>query len=95
MRVLEREHEILVILMEELAELQQECAKMIRFGIGKENTERFSKELGDVLCMLDFAHEHDMFSWGDANEAVAAKHEKLHTWSNLFNELDKQKQKTG
>jgi hypothetical protein len=75
--------------MEELAELQQVCAKMIRFGVDKENADNFSKELGDVLCMLDFAHQHDMFSWGDADDGANAKYEKLKVWSNLFNDISK------
>ena len=55
-----RERELLVILMEECAEVQQRAAKLIRFGRDEvqpgqplSNAERLADEYGDMLALLD------------------------------------------
>jgi len=74
--------ELLTILMEELAELQVECSKLIRFG--GSTSENFVKEIGDVYAMINLCHENDMFSWKDVELQEQKKIEKLKQWSNLF-----------
>lgn len=78
-----RDHELLTILMEELAELIVECSKLQRFGF--DDLTKFQKELGDVMAMVDLCHEHDLFSWTQVEQHQLEKIEKLKQWSNLFN----------
>lgn len=54
------ERELLTILVEECAEVQQRATKALRFGIGEiqprqehTNSERLAAEIGDVLEMVD------------------------------------------
>lgn len=77
------EHEVLQILQEECAEVVQEASKCVRFGT-EENLLRLEKEIGDVLCMLDILHKHDMVSFTRLEEHIQAKYEKLKTYSNLL-----------
>ena len=78
-------HELLVILMEECAEVTQEASKLIRFGENPENLDRFEKEVGDLYCMIDLLHANDMISFTRLDEYAQAKYEKLKEFSNLIN----------
>jgi len=73
--------EILTILMEECGELIQACSKSIRRG--EFNSIQLSDEIGDVMTLINIAHEYDMFSWDYVLEREEVKREKLKTWSNL------------
>lgn len=73
--------ELLVILMEECGELIQECSKLIRRG--EIESPDFTKEIGDVLTLIDLAHKADMFSYTDTDARYHEKIEKLSKWSNL------------
>lgn len=77
-------HELLVILMEECAEVTQEASKLIRFGENPENMDRFEKEVGDLYCMIDLLHSNDMISFTRLDEYAQAKYEKLRKYSKLF-----------
>ena len=74
--------EVLTILMEECGELVQACSKSIRRG--EFNSIQLSDEIGDVMTLINIAHEYDMFSWDDVLEREEVKREKLKTWSNLI-----------
>jgi NTP pyrophosphatase (non-canonical NTP hydrolase) len=74
--------ELLVILMEECGELIQECSKLIRRG--EYESQDFTKEVGDVLTLIDLAHKYDMFSYNDTDERYEEKINKLRKWSNLL-----------
>ena len=81
--------ELLTIVMEECAEVIQACSKIIRFGPdseydGKTSLDSLEKEIGDLYCMLDLLHEHDMISWTNVDEYSQQKYEKLRKWSNLI-----------
>jgi len=76
--------ELLVILMEECGELIQECSKCIRKG--DYDRQEFKDELGDVMTMIDLAHEWDMFSWAECDERIEYKRNKLKKWSRLIND---------
>lgn len=76
--------ELLVIMMEECGELIQECAKLIRRG--ETSSEDFTKEIGDVLTMIELAHKADMFSYVDTDKRYDEKIEKLKVWSNLIDD---------
>ena len=83
------EEELLIILMEECAEVIQQASKIIRFGktppTKKEKS--LAKELGDLLCMIILLEEYGTVSKNAVTENCLAKREKLKEWSNLPLEL--------
>ena len=70
--------------MEECGELIQECSKLIRMN--ETSSVAFTKELGDVLCLIDLAHKADMFSYNDTDQRYHEKMEKLKQWSGLVDD---------
>ena len=81
--------ELLTITMEECAEVIQACSKILRFGPDSEydgvtSLDSLEKEIGDLYCMLDLLHKHDMFSWTKVDEYAMEKEKKLRKWSNLI-----------
>ena len=79
--------ELLVILMEECAEVQQEASKLIRFGSETwADVLNFEKEIGDLLCMIDLCYENDLIDPDAVEQHMLAKREKLKKWSNLLDE---------
>ena len=44
---------LLVILMEECAEVQKEAAKALRFGLHPDNVLRLNNELNDLVAMVE------------------------------------------
>jgi NTP pyrophosphatase (non-canonical NTP hydrolase) len=78
---LDERDELMVILAEECSEVAIECAKMIRFGY--DSNQKLESEVGDLMCMLNLLHEHDLISWNNVDACAEAKREKLKTWSNL------------
>ena len=82
-----RNEELLVILMEECAEVQQEASKLIRFGSDTwADVLQFEKEIGDLLCMIDLCHKEGLISEDAIIQAAEAKYEKLKKWSNLLDD---------
>lgn len=79
-----KQEECLVILMEECGELIQECCKMMRKN--DYNSVDFCEEVGDVIAMLQIAHELGLYTEDQAIERAAVKKAKLTKWSNLYNE---------
>ena len=71
----------MTILGEECAEVIQETCKIKRFGLDPENLERFEKELGDLLCMIEICHEADLISFSKIDEYILEKREKLRYYS--------------
>ena len=80
---LECNTELMVITMEECGELIEACSKAIRCEDYKDNP-RLIEEVGDVYCMIELLHEYDLISWGDIEERVKIKKEKLKKWSDLL-----------
>jgi hypothetical protein len=79
--------ELLVILMEECAEVQQEASKLIRFGSETwADVLNFEKEIGDLMCMVALCQEAGLIDEDAVIEAADAKREKLKKWSNLLDE---------
>lgn len=83
--------EIMDILQEECAEVIVAVSKISRFGIdnykpGKPLTNRqhLAEELGDLQAMIDLCVEHNVVSLAEVDLAKNAKHEKLKTWSNIY-----------
>ena len=62
----DREREILIVLMEECAEVIQAASKLLRFGKenrpdnGISNIETLSKEIGDLRYMLTMVRDADL-----------------------------------
>ena len=75
--------ELLTITMEECGELIQQCSKAIRSNDYYDN-DKLTEEVGDVYCMMELLHEYDLISWGDIEERVKIKKEKLKKWSDLI-----------
>lgn len=77
------EREILVILMEECAEVIQAASKLVRFGRenrpegGALNTEILSAEIGDVLCMVELAQKAWLMHGPDIHNGTIRKRERL------------------
>lgn len=78
-----RIEELMIILMEECAEVTQAASKVIRFG-EENNIKDLEKEIGDLQCMLDMVHEEDLISWTAVEQYSECKRMKLRTHSNLF-----------
>ncbi len=75
--------ELMTIAMEECGELIQECSKAIRSD-HYYNNDKLTKEVGDVMCMIELMHEYDLISWTDVDERVFEKKKKLMKWSSLL-----------
>ena len=75
--------ELMTITMEECGELIQECSKAIRCDNYYDN-EKLTKEVGDVMCMLELMHKYDLISWNDVDKRVDKKMNKLKKWSGLI-----------
>jgi NTP pyrophosphatase (non-canonical NTP hydrolase) len=73
-----RINELLVILSEECAEVQQAASKCIRFGMdseynGQTNRQRLESELGDFLAMFKLIVEETTISEENVMNAAEAK----------------------
>lgn len=88
-------NEALIITAEECAEVIQQISKIMRFGIdlpyvtandGTTNRQQLEKEIGDLICMIDILFELGVIDSTAVTRAEIAKRDKLHKWSNLFNE---------
>ena len=79
--------ELLVILMEECAEVQQEASKLIRFGSDTwADVLNFEKEIGDLMCMVALCQQAGLIDEDAIMQAAEAKREKLKKWSNLIDD---------
>jgi len=74
----------MAITAEECGELTQVCMKILRRGeIDQNMRTKLIEEVGDVMCMIDLMHEHDIFSFTDVEERIDIKKDKLRVWSDL------------
>ena len=74
--------ELLVILMEECAEVIQEASKLIRFP--ENDTSKLTKELGDLQFMMNLTANHLGIDPVDIRVQMDKKRKKLETYSSLF-----------
>ena len=86
-----RIQEILDILQEECAEVIQNISKCRRFGLDNEylkgsgtQREQLTKEIGDVLAMVELLKEHGVITQTELDLAKRNKFAKLHQWSNIY-----------
>jgi len=74
--------ELLVILMEECAEVIQEASKLIRFP--ENNTDKLTKELGDLQFMINLTANHLHIDSVDIDVQMNKKRKKLEIYSSLI-----------
>lgn len=77
-----QEKEILVILMEECAELTQTCSKILRAGKKPDYMANFNQEIADVKVMMDLADSSGLIT-GDIKQLYQKKINNLRKWSDL------------
>ena len=77
-----QEKEILVILMEECAELTQTCSKILRAGKKPDFMANFHQEVADVRVMIDLAESSGLVV-ADLKKLYQNKINKLRQWSDL------------
>jgi len=82
LRELDEEVELLTIIMEECAEVQQQCAKRIRFG-SKANKFHLKAEIADLFAMLDIMAEYGIIDLDEMEFAKIQKRNKLKIYSHL------------
>lgn len=73
--------EALIILAEECSEVVQECSKLLRFH---GTTDNLTKEIGDMLVLIDYLHENGMIDLQLIEKSMENKKEKLQSWSTLY-----------
>jgi hypothetical protein len=78
------EREILTILIEEAAEVQQRATKMLRFGRDEvqpgqslTNAQRLSDEIGDLYALIEMAEDIGLSDISRTAEAMILKRGKL------------------
>jgi hypothetical protein len=78
------QRELLVILMEEAAEITQRASKALRFGLdevqpGQEfsNAQRLAHEIGDLEEVVHQLHQLDTLAYRDVETGTWAKREQL------------------
>ena len=76
--------ELMIITMEECGELTQACSKVLRTNFSKETIEDLTKEVADVMCMIELMKEHLYIKQSDIVEGIQNKRNKLKIWSNLI-----------
>ena len=77
--------ELMIITMEECGELTQACSKVLRTNFSKETIENLTKEVADVMCMIELMKEHLYIKNSDIVQGIQNKRDKLKIWSNLIN----------
>ena len=82
--LMDKQPEALVITMEECGELTQACSKVIRTDQKEEYMRELTKEVGDVMCMIDLLVQNNLVDENDIKLCAKKKREKLKKWSNLF-----------
>ena len=75
--------ELLVILMEECAEVQQACSKVLRYGEDRENINKLISEVGDLQCMIELLASNLEISEQEMYKGIHNKRKKLVKRSNL------------
>ena len=82
--------EILDILQEECGEAVVAISKCRRFGMensykdGGTQREHLTQEAGDVILLLDFLIENNIFTQAELDAAKLRKKEKLKVWSRIY-----------
>ena len=97
---MDRLTELMVITMEECGELTQACSKVLRKQdfekrkwmrkeVLEESKKELTKEVADVMCMIELMEEQGLVKHEDIVEGIQHKREKLKIWSKLISEESK------
>jgi NTP pyrophosphatase (non-canonical NTP hydrolase) len=85
------QNEILDILQEECGEVVQMISKCRRFGLDNEygkdaetNRSRLTKEVGDLMCMIQLMQEAGIVDIAEVMFAAGKKRIKLKEWSKVY-----------
>ena len=78
--------------MEECGELTQACSKVLRKRENQQITREpskqslvdLTKEVADVMCMIDLMKEQGLVNDFDLMQGVKSKRDKLKIWSKLI-----------
>ena len=98
-----RLEEILVILSEECAEVQQAAIKCVRFGMhsvstlepqGPNNTQRLETEIGDLFAMIKLLYQESNLSEANIMNAAEAKLVKVEKFMKNGKKLRQNKAKS-
>ena len=91
---MEKLTELMIITMEECGELTQACSKLLRkqdfakkqnvYSILEDPKQELTKEVADVMCMIELMQEQGLVNLIDIKEGIKSKRNKLKTWSNLI-----------
>jgi|TARA_Y100000031_G_scaffold29056_1_gene32159 NTP pyrophosphatase (non-canonical NTP hydrolase) len=91
---MEKLTELMIITMEECGELTQACSKLLRkqdfaktnnvYSILEDSKQELTKEVADVMCMIELMQEQGLVNLIDIKEGIKSKRNKLKTWSNLI-----------
>ena len=84
--------ELMIITMEECGELTQACSKVLRKRENQQITREpskqslvdLTKEVADVMCMIDLMREQGLVNDFDLMQGVKSKRDKLKIWSKLI-----------
>jgi hypothetical protein len=76
--------ELLVITMEECAEVQLAASKLYRFGSDTaERVHELEVEVGDLMCMIELLDDYNLINMDAVRGHKYFKREKLKKWSDL------------
>jgi|TARA_R110001606_G_scaffold363333_3_gene517382 NTP pyrophosphatase (non-canonical NTP hydrolase) len=81
-----KREELLVITMEECAEVSQACSKMLRFN-EQVDYSNLQDEIGDLMCMIELLKAQGLVTDQQITKRIEVKKEKLKKWSSLFDEV--------
>ena len=78
--------------MEECGELTQACSKVLRKRENQQITKLpskqslmdLTKEVADVMCMIELMKEQGLITESDINQGIESKRDKLKIWSKLI-----------
>lgn len=76
-----KQAEQLIILMEEAAELQQAASKILRFGSDEDNLDQLTKEIGDLLGIIDWVTKEFDINPDALIQYANRKQEKMKHWT--------------
>lgn len=75
-------NELLLVVMEECAEVQVEASKVMRFP--DNSYDKLEKELGDLYAMIQILQEWDVISFTNIDEQADKKRAKLKQFSHFM-----------
>ena len=80
LQLTDQKQEALTILMEECAEVIQECSKILRFDC---DTESLTKEISDMMVMIEILERKNLLKSSQIEEFMENKRKKLKKYSLL------------